>query len=84
MPQGIKPAPPQQSKLEEMWGKKKKPVKKEEEEEDVEMDDESVGTIRVRVVQHRVKLTVNSGELEEKAVARYVSRLVLPMSPSHA
>ena len=83
MPKGLKPAPPQQSKLEEMWGKKKKPVKKEE-EEDVEMDDEPVGTIRVRVVQHRVKLTANSGELEEEAVARYVSRLVLPMSPSHA
>ena len=24
MPTGMKPAPPQQSKLEEMWGKKKK------------------------------------------------------------
>ena len=48
MPTGMKPAPPQQSKLEEMWGKKKKAVKKEE-EEDVKMDVEPVGAFRTRL-----------------------------------
>ena len=46
MPTGMKPAPPQQSKLEEMWGKKKKSVK---EEEDVKMDVEPVGTFGTRL-----------------------------------
>lgn len=37
MPRGTKAAPPQQSKLEEMWGKKKKPkAVKEEDKMDVE------------------------------------------------
>ena len=48
MPKGLKPAPPQQSKLEEMWGKKKKSVKKEE-EEDVKMDVEPSGTCGTRL-----------------------------------
>ncbi|KAJ3558816.1 hypothetical protein NM688_g696 [Phlebia brevispora] len=36
MPKGVKPAPPQQSKLEEMWGNKRKAVKKEDVQEDSE------------------------------------------------
>ena len=48
MPTGMKPAPPQQSKLEEMWGKKKKSVKKEE-DEDVKMDVEPAGTCGTRL-----------------------------------
>ena len=38
MPKGVKVAPPQQSKLEEMWGKKKKPKTTTEEGNDTSME----------------------------------------------
>ena len=38
MPEGAKPSPPQQSRLEEMWKRKKKPEHKDEEAGKASMD----------------------------------------------
>lgn len=52
MPKGTKGAPPQQSKLSEMWGKGKKRAQPVKEDDDIDMAGEKAADAEVQGTQH--------------------------------